>query len=159
MKEQIVKIGKTNFKIRKFGVLLANEKLADLVGFIAPIAGSLLQKVGVGIFGLESGEENKKEAKKEFSDAFDKLARINSTSLRSIMNLLLVPEYIEVQLRDGSYVKYGEDVLDDVFEEDPTLLLELIKVVAEINFSTFFMKIASVFLDETDTKTQSFIQK
>ena len=105
MKEKIVKIGNVNFKFKRFPVLEANKRLARLMKIISPIAGSLLAKVGANLF---SDEENKKKQTTpngiDFFDEYDKLARLADRMLGEISRIVLDSDFIEVQLRDGSYI-------------------------------------------------------
>ena len=136
MKEKIVKIGNVNFKFKRFPVLEADKRLARLMKIISPIAGSLLAKVGANLF---SDEENTKKQTTpngiDFFDEYDKLARLDDRMLEEISRIVLDSDFIEVQLRDGSYIHYGEDVLDDVFDEDPSLYLVLIMEAIKFNFN------------------------
>ena len=162
MKEKIVKIGNVNFKFKRFPVLEANKRLARLMKIISPIAGSLLAKVGANLF---SDEENTKKQTTpngiDFFDEYDKLARLDDRMLEEISRIVLDSDFIEVQLRDGSYIHYGEDVLDDVFDEDPSLYLVLIMEAIKFNFNCFFTRLMSVFSEETEgiTKIKNMIQK
>ena len=162
MKEKIVKIGNVNFKFKRFPVLEANKRLARLMKIISPIAGSLLAKVGANLF---SDDENTKKQTTpngiDFFDEYDKLARLDDRMLEEISRIVLDSDFIEVQLRDGSYIHYGEDVLDDVFEEDPSLYLVLIMEVIKFNFNCFFTRLMSVFSEETEgiTTIKNMIQK
>ena len=161
MKAQTVKIGKTNFKFRRFPVFEANRRLTRLIQVISPIAGSILSKVGISFFN-SSDDQPKQVLDKnnpDFFDEFDKLARINPEMLEKICDIVLDGDFIQVQLRDGSYVNYGEDVLDDVFEEDPSLLWVLILEAIKFNFSYFFTRIVSVFSDDNKETIKSIIQK
>ena len=162
MKEKIVKIGNVNFKFKRFPVLEANKRLARLMKIISPIAGSLLAKVGANLF---SDEENTKKQTTpngiDFFDEYDKLARLDDRMLEEISRIVLDSDFIEVQLRDGSYIHYGEDVLDDVFDEDPSLYLVLIMESIKFNFNCFFTRLMSVFSEETEgiTTIKNMIQK
>ena len=161
MKKTTIKINKVKIKIERFDVITANEKLADLIGFFAPIFGSILgDTLSDAFFGSQPVEQAQNDVKQMFADKWDKLQRINSKSIRSLMDLLLDEDHIMIQTKDGEYVKYSEEALNDVFADYPQGLIELMIKVAEVNFKDFFTEIKDglsnlIFAGITNKLTQS----
>lgn len=163
-KSETVEMYGYKFNIVKFDVLTASAVLANLISVYGPIFGSI-----IGGFLSDAAFNKTEDTDRETSandgfmyhDRWDKLERITPPLLKATKDILLVKDgdvNVTVEL-NGKKRPMDDEVIDEVFEDNPLGIYKLMAEVVRFNFGSFFMEELGLGKDADFSKVKAALKK